>query len=100
MANSASVSGSQGYNIPVNALDGGDAAPSYAGPSGASTGSVTFGSLFVGSTGNSLGAQVATPGLLGGQPLSEGSSTASTSLLPFLLIGGAVLAWLMLKKKL
>ncbi len=52
MSNSASVSGSTGYNIPINLLNGGEAAPSSA---QSTFGAVSFldGAFQVGGAGNS-----------------------------------------------
>lgn len=116
MANQASVSGSEGYNIPVNALDGGDAAPSEAisGPSnaGGGTGAIGFndGAFQVGGADNSA-PSTATQSLGGTSteppavysnglnvPLVPASSSSNTILL-IALAGGAVLLWLMLRKK-
>lgn len=94
MANAASVSGSTGYNIPVNALDGGDAAPSS---SRAAFGSVFFndGNFSVGGVGNAQVASTPTsqvlPADLAGGLLGTSSSSSGVSPLWLILGAGAVL---------
>jgi hypothetical protein len=102
MANAASVSGSTGYNIPVNALDGGDAAPSS---NRATFGNVSFsdGPFQVGGYGNAAPSSIFTPQ---GQVLPADLGSAAPSLLSggsttlwlILAAGGALLAWYFLRR--
>lgn len=98
MANSASVSGSTGYNIPVNALDGGDAGPSRV---DAMFGNVAFqdGVFQVGDVSTSAyqpQSQSQTPTPVAASPLG---GLFSGSMGTWLMIGGAALLAILLLRR-
>ena len=95
MSNSASVSGSTGYNIPVNALNGGEAGPSSA---NSVFGAVSFldGSFQVGGAGNtsfapeSVSAPTTPQGARLPADISYGFAPRSSGGLSWLLIIGGL----------